>query len=163
MIVPGHSVLFDRLEKQRRQCVSEDSGKALPQAKVAFSLRRDDSRNEADLDWHLKAPMDHAVIGDSAFFSEASFKFRGRNDPWHRRKNLWECSGLTELWNRRAATFFAFRDINVVTSSGSFEKQRALPKAPKRCQATALQILGVLRLDGALGSSRSDFSFGKIG
>ena len=42
---------------------------ASPQAKVAVSLCRDDSRVTADLDWHLKAPMDHKVNGNAAFFS----------------------------------------------------------------------------------------------
>ena len=69
MTVLGDSVSRDLLEKQRRRCVSQDFGEALPQAKVAVSLRRDDRRMKTGLDWHLKAPMDHAVIGDSAFFS----------------------------------------------------------------------------------------------
>ncbi len=50
--------------------VSEDSSEVSPQIKVAISLRRDDRRIAADLDWRLKAPMDHKVIGNSAFFSE---------------------------------------------------------------------------------------------
>jgi hypothetical protein len=32
---------------------------------------RDDSRIAADLGWHLKAPMDHKLIGNSAFFSRS--------------------------------------------------------------------------------------------
>ena len=47
----------------------EDSSEALPQTKVAVWLRRDDSRIATDLGWHLKAPMDHKVNGNSAFFS----------------------------------------------------------------------------------------------
>ncbi len=47
----------------------EDSGEALPQTKVAVSLCRDDSRIAADLDWHLKARVEHKVNGNSAFFS----------------------------------------------------------------------------------------------
>ena len=41
--------------------------------------------------------------------------------------SLWECSGLTELWNRRGVTFFR-----------SIDKKKAPPKVPKRCRATAL-------------------------
>ena len=32
---------------------------------------REDSRIEANLDWHLKAQMNHLVIGNSAFFSRS--------------------------------------------------------------------------------------------
>ena len=45
------------------------------------------------------------------------------------RHGLWECSGLTELWYCRGATFLCF------TSS----RKGLRPKVPKRCQATALQ------------------------
>ena len=47
----------------------DESSEASPQIKVAVSLRRDDSRIATDLNWRLKAPMNHSVIGDSAFFS----------------------------------------------------------------------------------------------
>ena len=50
---------------------SEDSSEALPQTKVAVSLRRDDSRIAAELDWHLKTPKNHEVVGNSAFFSRS--------------------------------------------------------------------------------------------
>ena len=71
MTVFGHPVLIDWLENRGRHCVGEDSSEALPQTKVAVSLRRDDSRIAIDLRWHLKAPMDQKVIGNSAFFSRS--------------------------------------------------------------------------------------------
>ena len=51
----------------------------MPLTKVALSLRREDSRIEAELDWHLKAPMDRSVIGNSAFFSAEREGYDERN------------------------------------------------------------------------------------
>ena len=59
--------------------LSKTPARASPQSKVAVSLRRDDSRIAADLDWHLKAPMDRKVIGNSALFSAEREGDFGRN------------------------------------------------------------------------------------
>ncbi len=61
----------DTLLNQLRHGLVEDSSEALPQTQVAVSLRRDDSRIAADLDWYLKAPKNHEVVGNSAFFSRS--------------------------------------------------------------------------------------------
>ena len=45
--------------------------KALLQTKVALSLRREDRRIAADLGGQLKAPVDHMVRSNSAFFSRS--------------------------------------------------------------------------------------------
>ena len=86
MLKPGHQranhptqkvLLFLLPRKLRRHC-SEDYSEALPQTKVAVSLRRDDSRIAADLNQRLKALMDHKVIGNSAFFSAEREGYFGR-------------------------------------------------------------------------------------
>ena len=63
----------------RSQGFVEDSSEVLPQTKVAVSLRRDDRRIAADLDWHLKAPTDHKVNCNSAFFSAERVGYFCRN------------------------------------------------------------------------------------
>ena len=45
----------------------------------AVSLRRDDSRIAADLDWRLKALIDHKVDGNSAVFSAEEEGYFYRN------------------------------------------------------------------------------------
>ena len=62
-------VVRNGINRVRSHGVVEDSIEALSQTKVAVSLRRDDSRIAADRDRHLKAPKDHKVNGNSAFFS----------------------------------------------------------------------------------------------
>ena len=62
-------VVRNGLLRVRSHSFVEEFREALPQAKVAVSLRRDDSRIAAGLGWHLKAPMNHTVNGNSAFFS----------------------------------------------------------------------------------------------
>jgi len=58
----------------------EDSREAMPQTKVALSVRREESRIEADLEWQLNAPIDHEVVGNSAHFSREREGYFGR-DP----------------------------------------------------------------------------------
>ena len=57
--------------------------KALLQTKVALSLRREDRRIAADLGWQLKAPVDHMVRSNSAFFSRRGCHFLHFTDEFH--------------------------------------------------------------------------------
>jgi hypothetical protein len=64
---------------RQRHGIKEDSSEASPQTNVAVSLRRDDGRIAIELYGHLNAPMDHKVLGDSAFFSVEREGYFGRN------------------------------------------------------------------------------------
>ena len=76
LTVLGQAVLLAYKTKPRHLRRSRE---ALPQTKVAVSLRRDDSRIAADLDWRLKALIDHKVDGNSAVFSAEEEGYFYRN------------------------------------------------------------------------------------
>ena len=70
MTVISHPVLFNCL-KSREDTASAKTPQGFASDQRRLLSPREDSRIAANLDWHLKALINHSVNGNSAFFSRS--------------------------------------------------------------------------------------------
>ena len=80
---------------------------------------------------------------------------RSGDRPQRERRQLWECSGLTELWDYRGAAFFGSGDGERTASESS--KAGSSPRTPKDagCAATSFAFDSILILAITITSQMS--------